>query len=54
MPEPTYGDQFNGLAVHGVAPEGREMVTYEEMPGTYEDGESYSLRKPTYGFADLA
>lgn len=54
VPEPTYGDQFNGLAVHGVAPEGREVVTYEEMPGTYEDGESYSLRKPTYGFADLA
>lgn len=53
VPEPTYGDQLNGLAVHGVPPEGRVLVAYEEMPGTYADGEPYSLRKPTYTFADL-
>ena len=53
VPEPTYGDQFNGLAVHGVPPEGRVAVTYEEMPGAYGDGEPYSLRKPTYTFTDL-
>ncbi len=53
VPEPTYGDQLNGLAVHGVPPEGRVLVTYEEIPGTYGDGEPYSLRKPTYTLADL-
>ena len=39
--------------MHGVPPEGRVAVTYEEMPGTYGDGEPYSLRKPTYTFTDL-
>lgn len=53
VPEPTYGDQLNGLAVHGVPPEGRALVIYQEITGTYGDGESYSLRKPTYAFADL-
>ena len=53
MPEPTYGDQFNGLAVPGVPPEGRALVAYEEVPGAYEDGEPYSLRRPTYSFRDL-
>ena len=53
VPEPTYGDQFNPLAVPGVAPEGRVEVTYKEIAGTYGDGESYSLRKPTYTFSDL-
>ena len=53
VPEPTYGDQLNGLAVRGVPPEGRVLVTYEEIPGTYADGEPYSLRKPMYTFTDL-
>ena len=53
VPEPVYGDQFNGLAVPGVPPEGRALVTYEEVPGTYADGEPFSLRRPTYTFSDL-
>ena len=53
VPEPIYGDQFNGLAVPGVPPEGRALVTYEEVPGTYEDGEPFSLRQPTYTFSNL-
>ena len=53
VPEPTYGDQFNSLALPGVPPEGRVLVTYEEVPGAYEDGEPYSLRRPTYTFSDL-
>jgi CxxC motif-containing protein (DUF1111 family) len=28
-------------------------VTYEEVPGTYADGATYSLRKPTYAIKDL-
>ena len=53
VPEPTYGDQLNNLAVHGVPPEGRVLVSYEEITGAFADGEPYSLRKPTYTFADL-
>ena len=53
VPEPVYGDQFNGFAVAGVPPEGRALVTYEELPGAYEDGEPFSLRRPTYTFTDL-
>ncbi|MDE0207637.1 MAG: c-type cytochrome [Candidatus Tectomicrobia bacterium] len=53
VPEPVYGDQFNGFAVPGVPPEGKVLVTYEEMPGAYEDGERYSLRRPIYAFSDL-
>ena len=53
VPEPNYGDQLNGHAVHDVPPEGRVVVTYEEIPGAFEDGEPYSLRNPTYTFTDL-
>ena len=53
VPEPIYGDQLNGLAVPGVPPEGRAVITYEEFAGTYGDGESYRLRRPTYTFTDL-
>ena len=53
VPEPTYGDQLNALAVNGVQPEGRAVVTYEEIPGAYEDGEPYSLRKPAYALSGL-
>ena len=51
--EPTYGNQLNNLAVHGVPPEGRVLVSYQEIAGTFADGEPYSLRKPTYNFTDL-
>ena len=53
VPEPIYGDQLNGLAVHDVPPEGRALVSYEEMTGAFADGEPYSLRNPTYTFTDL-
>jgi CxxC motif-containing protein (DUF1111 family) len=53
-PEPGYGGQFNHHAIAGVDPEGAARVTYEEVPGTYADGEPYSLRRPTYVFTELA
>lgn len=52
--DPAYGDQFNQNAVLGVPSEGKVSVTYEEVSGAYADGEAYSLRRPTYVFADLA
>jgi CxxC motif-containing protein (DUF1111 family) len=54
IPHPAYGTQLSDRAIGGVKPEGRAIVTYEEVPGTYGDGSTYSLRKPTISFADLA
>ncbi len=47
-PVPGYGDQLSERAINGVAPEGLAAIAYIEMPGFYGDGESYSLRKPSY------
>ena len=54
VPEPTYGDQLNSLAVPGVPPEGRGVVTYEERAGRFADGDPYSLRHPTYTITEFA
>jgi CxxC motif-containing protein (DUF1111 family) len=53
-PEPSYGGQLQPQAIGGVPAEGRATVAYVEQPGTYADGESYSLRVPTYAVLDLA
>jgi CxxC motif-containing protein (DUF1111 family) len=52
--DPNYGDQLNPYGILGVPGEGTPSVSYEEMPGTYGDGSSYSLRNPTYSISDLA
>ncbi|MBO6825378.1 MAG: hypothetical protein JJ879_04200 [Sneathiella sp.] len=52
--EPTYGGQFQDMAIPGVPAEGRMTITYEEIPVTLAGGEVVKLRKPTYGVADLA
>lgn len=54
LPDPIYGGQLNQAAILRVAGEGRMRVTYEEQPGTYADGEPYSLRRPAYELADPA
>lgn len=48
LPDPSYGGQIQGSAISGVKPEAREIVTYEDVPGTFPDGETYALRRPTY------
>ncbi|MBE7635977.1 thiol oxidoreductase [Sneathiella sp. P13V-1] len=53
IPEPTYGGQFQDFAIQGVPAEGRMTISYEEQSVTLEGGEVVSLRKPTYGVADL-
>ena len=50
----AYGLQLGPQAILGVPPEGRALVEYDEVPGTYGDGEAYSLRVPHYSFVDLA
>jgi CxxC motif-containing protein (DUF1111 family)/uncharacterized iron-regulated protein len=53
VPEPNYGGQLQGNAILGVPPEGDAQISYTEQPGSYSDGESYSLRKPTYTIENL-
>jgi CxxC motif-containing protein (DUF1111 family) len=51
--DPNYGEQFNPRAIIGVQAEGDVDVSYHELPGSYPDGSSFSLRKPTYIFSNL-
>ena len=54
LPEPGYGGQLQPDAIPGVPVEGRATVTWTELPGTYADGEPYSLRQPSLNFTELA
>ena len=53
-PVPVYGDQLQDRAIDGVPREGNAIIEWTEVPGTYGDGTSYSLHKPTIRFEDLA
>ena len=46
--EPRYGGQLNNRAIQGMKPEGEVRIRYEEIEGSFADGERYTLRKPTY------
>ncbi len=48
-----YGTQLSNNAINGVPAEGYTRITYEEISGTYDDGMTYRLRKPSYEFVDL-
>lgn len=51
---PMYGGQLSPGAVNGIQGEGDFDISYTEEVGTYGDGTTYSLRKPTYTFKNLA
>jgi CxxC motif-containing protein (DUF1111 family) len=51
--DPVYGGQFQDKAIEGVLNEGDVKITYEEITGSYDDGATWSLRKPTYTFTNL-
>ncbi len=53
-PHPYYGRQFDTRAREGGRPEGRVTVSYEEVPGVFDDGTPYSLRRPIYAFHDTS
>ena len=54
LAEPAYGGQLQNHAIEGTMPEGRILISYTEITGTFADGSSYQLRQPTYTLADLA
>ncbi len=53
IPEPTYGGQFQDLAVPGLQAEGRMLIEYTEEEVVLADGDVVYLRRPTYSVADL-
>jgi len=52
-PHAVYGDQIQGSAIAGIAPEARVLVDYTERTSVYADGEAYALRQPRYRFEQL-
>ncbi|MDH5675034.1 MAG: thiol oxidoreductase [Myxococcales bacterium] len=54
LADPVYGGQLQDRAITDVPAEGRVVIAYEEVPGSYDDGESYSLRRPTYSIEETA
>jgi CxxC motif-containing protein (DUF1111 family) len=54
VPDPSYGDQLQDRAIGGVDAEGRIVITYEEVTGSYADGTPYVLLSPTYDIDQLA
>ena len=53
IPEPTYGGQLQNFSVQGVLAEGEMTIAYEETSLALADGETVSLRAPTYGVSGL-
>ena len=51
--DPIYGGQLQNQAIDNVPVEGTPLISYEEITGKFADGETYSLRKPTYSIEDL-
>ncbi len=54
VPEPVYGGQLQDRGIVGVPAEGEFTIVYREVAGAFDDGETYSLRQPTYQFHNLA
>ncbi len=52
--EPVYGGQLQNLAVQGLDSEGHIHTAFEDMPVTFGDGTSVTLRKPTYSVDNLS
>lgn len=52
IPFPNYGDQLQDDSNSNLDPEGAIAVTFELLQGTYPDGTSYELRKPTYSIVN--
>ena len=53
LEEPNYGGQFQEHAIDGIKREGGFEIIWEEIVGSYPDGNSYSLRKPKINFTEL-
>jgi CxxC motif-containing protein (DUF1111 family) len=53
IPEPTYGDQLQDIAIPGLPAEGHLHIEYTEEEVTLPGGEVVSLRRPRYSIVEL-
>ena len=53
LPDPNYGGQLQDFALEQIKAEGSFEIRYEEIPFTFPDGTTTSLRKPTVTFTRL-
>ena len=53
IPDPTYGGQLQDFGISTALGEGKMQIVYQEITGTFADGEVYSLRVPSYAIANL-
>lgn len=54
IPEPTYGEQLQNIAIQGHDGEGQMRIDYADAPVTLAGGRVVTLRKPGYSITDLA
>ena len=54
FPDESYGGQIQDAAIQGFPSEARPSISYSEHTVKLNGGETVSLRKPVYAFADLA
>ncbi|MDQ2648653.1 MAG: c-type cytochrome [Actinomycetota bacterium] len=54
VPHPSLGDQFQDRSIRDVPSEGSVQITTTEQPGSFADGEPFSLGAPTYVLLDPA
>lgn len=52
-PEPTYGGQLQPFALPDIDADGDVRIEYEDVPGSYDDGTPFVLRRPVYTLIDL-
>jgi CxxC motif-containing protein (DUF1111 family) len=52
IPNPIYGDQIQPYSADNKIGEATPQFTYSEITGEFDDGESYTLIKPTVFFTD--
>lgn len=53
IPSHIYGDQIQGFGINNLKGEADINVEYEDIQGSYPDGEKYTLRKPIYKITKL-
>ena len=53
-PAPGYGGQLQDRAIILVPSEGRFVIVYQEVAGSFEDGPPYRLRVPSYRLEEIA
>lgn len=53
IPEPTYGSQLQNFSVQGLLAEGRMEIQYTDIPVQLAEGETVTLRRPSYKVSGL-